>query len=49
MRKLVSLQQAIDHAQEDNIDPRDLVIDEDDICSLEEVDDDLEENPDDEE
>jgi hypothetical protein len=48
MRKLKSLQQIIDQAREDNIDPRDLAVDEDDVFSLDELDDD-DENPDDEE
>lgn len=43
MRKLISLQQLIERAQEDNIDPRDLVVDEDDVFSLDELD--MEENP----
>jgi hypothetical protein len=45
MRKLISLQQLIDQAQKDGMDPRDLAVDEDDVFSLDELDDDLEENP----
>lgn len=45
MRKLISLQRLIDQAREDRIDPRDLAVDEDDVFDLEELDDDLEENP----
>lgn len=45
MRKLVSLQQLIERAQEDNVDPRDLVVDADDVYSLDELEDDLTENP----
>ena len=48
MRKLISLQKLIEQAQEDNIDPRDLAIDEDDVFNLDEMDDDLEENPEEE-
>jgi hypothetical protein len=49
MRKLISLQQLIDQAQKDGMDVRDLAVDEDDVFSLNELDDDLEENPDEEE
>ncbi len=45
MRKLISLQQLIDQAQRDGLDPRDLAVDEDDVFSLDELDDDLAENP----
>ena len=48
MRKLISLQQLIERVREDNMDPRDLAVDEDDIFSLDELDDDLEENPEEE-
>ena len=48
MRKLISLQQLIDQAEKDGTDPRDLAVDEDDIFSLDELDDDLEENPEEE-
>jgi hypothetical protein len=49
MRKLISLQQLFDQAEKDGIDPRDLAVDEDDVFSLDELDDDLEENPEDDE
>jgi hypothetical protein len=49
MRKLISLQQLIDQAEKDGIDPRDLAVDEDDVFSLDELDDDLEANPEDDE
>jgi len=42
MRKLISLQQILDQAEEDGTDPRDLAVDEDDIFSLDELDDDAE-------
>jgi hypothetical protein len=45
MRKLVSLQQLLKRAQEDNVDPHDLVVDVDDVYSLDELEDD-QENPD---
>jgi hypothetical protein len=48
MRKLISIEQLIQKAQENNVDPRDLAIDEDDVFSLDELDDDLEENPEEE-
>ena len=39
MRKLISLQQLIDRAEEDGMDPRDLAVDADDVYSLNELDD----------
>jgi hypothetical protein len=45
MRKLISLQQLIDQAQRDGLDPRDLAVDEDDLFNVGELDDDLTENP----
>jgi hypothetical protein len=49
MRKLISLQQLLDWAEIDGIDPHDLAIDEDDVFDLGEVNEELEENPEDEE
>jgi hypothetical protein len=48
MRNLISLQQLYERALKGNVDPRDLAVDEDDIFSLDELDDDLEENPEEE-
>jgi hypothetical protein len=49
MRKLISLQQLVDQAREDGMDLRDLAVDDDDVFSLDELDDDLDQNPDDDE
>ena len=47
MRKLISLQQLLDQAEKDGTDPRDLAVDEDDVFSLDELDDDAEDAADD--
>jgi hypothetical protein len=48
MRRLTTLQALIDRARAANMDPRDLAVDEDDLVSLDGLDDDMDENPDDE-
>jgi hypothetical protein len=48
MRRLTTLQALIDRAREANMDPRDLAIDEDDVFDVQELDADVDQNPDDE-
>jgi hypothetical protein len=49
MRKLISLQTLLDQAREDNMDPRDLAVDEDTIYDVAELEDDSEEGSEDDE
>lgn len=48
MRKLVTLEQLLRQAEENGEDLRDICIDQDDIVNLSEIDDGIEENPDNE-
>jgi hypothetical protein len=49
VRRLTTLQQIVNQAREDGMDLRDLAVDDDDVFSLDELDDDLDQNPDDDE
>jgi len=48
MRKLITLEQLLRQVEEDGEDLRNIGIDQDDIVNLSEIDDSIEENPDDE-